>query len=141
MKRESKHWWRRVAGYLIGTILPWSLLAQLLGTIVVGRSSPDSDTGQWLGRIAFLVVIVASALLSKNGQSPAHRLLRLQVLDPMGAPASQTRMGLRALAHLADVATLGLGFLWPLWDREGQTFGDKLAGTTVRYSERAQTGA
>ncbi|MFT4294384.1 MAG: RDD family protein [Micropruina sp.] len=139
MKRESKHWWRRVAGYLLGTILPWVLLTELL-SVVAGSLSAPGGADQW-GRIAFLVVIALAALLTRNGQSPTHRLLRLQVLDPVGAPASPTRMALRALAHLADFATLGLGFLWPLWDRNGQTFGDKLAGTTVRLTGCPEPGA
>ncbi|WP_414641846.1 RDD family protein [Actinocrinis sp.] len=33
-------------------------------------------------------------------------------------------------AHLLDLPWL-LGFLWPLWDRESQTFADKLCGTIV----------
>jgi Mce-associated membrane protein len=38
-----------------------------------------------------------------------------------------------------NVFSLGLGFLWPLWDSRDQTFADKLASTVcvrVPVSER-----
>lgn len=46
-------------------------------------------------------------------------------------PISGLRMGVREIAHLADFASLFIGFLWPLWDGRGQTFADKIMGTTV----------
>lgn len=36
----------------------------------------------------------------------------------------------RAVLHLLDVPFL-LGFLWPLWDEQNQTFADKIVGTVV----------
>lgn len=40
-------------------------------------------------------------------------------------------MFLRDLAHLLDFLFVCLGFLWALWDREKQTFADKICGTVV----------
>ena len=73
-----------------------------------------------------------SAWSTRNGQSWAHRLLKLQVCDQdSNLPISGLRMGVREIAHLADFASLFIGFLWPLWDGRGQTFADKIMGTTV----------
>lgn len=36
---------------------------------------------------------------------------------------------LRLSAQLLNLCSLGLGFLWPLWDSHHQTFADKLADT------------
>nr|WP_269420743.1 RDD family protein [Bifidobacterium mellis] len=78
------------------------------------------------------VACVISAWSARNGQSWAHRLLKLQVCDQdSNLPISGLRMGVREIAHLADFASLFIGFLWPLWDGRGQTFADKIMGTTV----------
>lgn len=37
----------------------------------------------------------------------------------------------RHIAHLLDVVTLGIGYLWPLWDKRKQTFADKICHTGV----------
>lgn len=128
----SKAWWRRVTGFLLGFVLPWSLLTQLLGSLIVGRSWPEDSIGWVLSALAFVTVSAVSAALSKHGKAPAQRLVGVRVLDASGGPASRPRMFARNLAHLADFVSLGLGFLWPLWSTRGQTFADKLAGTTVR---------
>ncbi|WP_371744492.1 RDD family protein [Georgenia sp. TF02-10] len=124
-------WWRRVIAYLLGMILPWSLLSQLLGTLLVGRSAPEGPAGWLADVIAFGLIVVVSALFTSDGQSLTHRLVRLQIRELSGEPASRLRMGLRNIAHLADFGSLGLGFLWPLWDLRGRTFADKLVGTRV----------
>lgn len=134
---DSKAWWRRAVGFLLGFVLPWSLLTQLLGSLIVGRSWPEDSIGWVLSTLAFVTVSAVSAALSKFGQSPAQRLVGLRVLDAWDRPASRRRMFARNLAHLADFVSLGLGFLWPLWSPRGQTFADKLAGTTVRRDDLA----
>jgi len=40
-------------------------------------------------------------------------------------------MGLREMAHIVDWAPLRIGFLWPLWDKNNQTFVDKFVNTIV----------
>jgi hypothetical protein len=37
----------------------------------------------------------------------------------------------RDFAHLLDVLSLGLGYLWPLWDARRQTFADKVVRSVV----------
>lgn len=125
-------WPRRAAGYLLRIVLPWSLLHQLLGTLIAGNAWPEGPTGQFVAITAWLIVIAASATLSVAGQPWTHRLLGLVIYDNAGNRASRSRIAARELAHLLDEATLGLGFLWPLWDRHRQTFADKITGTHVR---------
>ena len=125
-------WWRRVASYMLRIVLPASLLSQLVGSIVFGRSSPGGFAQSWIDCVSMAVVCVISAWSTRNGQSWAHRLLKLQVCDQdSNLPISGLRMGVREIAHLADFASLLIGFLWSLWDGRGQTFADKIMGTTV----------
>lgn len=132
-------WLRRAAAYILRIVLPASLLSQLIGTLLFGKSSPGGAAETWIGCASLLVAGVISALSTRNGQSWAHQLLRLQVLDQeSGDPISALRMGLRELAHLADFASLCIGFLWPLWDSQRQTFADKIVSTVVVSVDRPQ---
>lgn len=76
-------WWRRVIAYLLGMILPWSLLSQLLGTLLVGRSAPEGPAGWLADVIAFGLIVVVSALFTSDGQSLTHRLVRLQIREAL----------------------------------------------------------
>lgn len=125
-------WARRGAAYFLGVILPWALVSQAMSMVATDSFSP-SGGGAWLIYCAaFVIVVAVSAALTTNGQSPAQRFLKIQVCDLSGAPVSSGRAGLRNLAHVVDVATLGIGFLWPLCDLNGQTFADRIMGTRVR---------
>jgi uncharacterized RDD family membrane protein YckC len=66
----------------------------------------------------------------RSGSSIGKSLLRIRVVhatthEPIGFSCSVVRQ----LTHALDVMTLGVGFLWPLWDRKRQTFADKLIST------------
>ena len=123
--------WARAGAYLLGFILPWSLISQLLGTAVTGRSWPTQPSGWWIAVVAFLATSLLAAVLSKNGQSPVDRLFRIQVVDTHNSPARRSRMLARYLAHCLDFP-FALGFLWSIWDPHAHTFADKLVRTQVR---------
>ena len=125
-------WLRRAAAYFLRIVLPTSLMSQLIGTLLFGRSSPGGTAETWIVCLCLLSCGIVSALSTRNGQSWGHRIMRLQVVDQdSGMPISGSRMGLREFAHLADIVSLGIGFFWPLWDGRGQTFADKIAKTMV----------
>ena len=72
----------------------------------------------------------------KTGSSVGKSALRLQVVDSAsGEPIGFLRSVIRQFAHVADTLSLGLGYLWPLWDSKRQTFADKLAMTVCVRSE------
>lgn len=138
---RAAHWWRRAVSYVLRVVLPCSLLSQLVGTVFFGRSTPDDDVRWLIYAFAFIVVVVSFALTANSGQSAPHRLLHLQVCDSTGAPASRKQLFLRDVAHLIDFGSLGLGFVWPLWDKHEQTFADKIANTRVRKLPTSQIGS
>lgn len=130
-----KHWWRRAGGYFLGVLVPWALVAPLYGLLTVGRMSPPGLAGYLVGLAAFGTVVLLSAAFTRNGQPPIYRLMRLRMYDRHGQPANSGLVALRSFAHLIDAFPLGLGFLWPIWDRRGQTFADKICGTVVRLAD------
>ncbi|MEE6286670.1 RDD family protein [Georgenia sp. MJ173] len=89
---------------------------------------------------AWLAVVVYLALWSWNryarqareGQTVGKRRLGTRVVDAgTGDVPSGRRLLARDVAHVLDVLPLCLGLLWPIGDRRGQTFADKLTGTVV----------
>lgn len=138
---RTVHWWRRAVSYVLRIVLPCSLLSQLIGTVFFGRSIPIDDARWLIYAFAFIVVVVSFAVTANSGQSAPHRLLHLQVYDSTGAPASRKQLLLRDVAHLIDFGSLGLGFVWPLWDKRRQTFADKIANTQVRKLPTSQIGS
>lgn len=64
--------------------------------------------------------------------TPGKLLLGCQVLDAVtGRPIGPRQGIVRALGYAASVLPLGLGFWAIAWDRRGQGFHDRLAGTVV----------
>jgi uncharacterized RDD family membrane protein YckC len=93
--------------------------------------------GQWCFAACWLAIIGYAAWnvgwrQGRSGSSVGKSLLRIRVLDATTLqPVGFWRSVIRLLTHLVDVVPLGVGFLWPLWDRRRQTFADKLSTTVV----------
>ncbi len=69
---------------------------------------------------------------SPAGQTPAKRVLGIRVIDfRSGAPLGYPRAALRWLCRILSILPCGLGFFWMLWDKERQTWHDKLTNTVV----------
>lgn len=108
------------------------LLAAALGTALRDAGNRLAVTVLLLGYICVVVWIWWEVVAQgRTGQSFGKRLTKVRVVDEGGAPQGPARSALRLVLHVLDLLPLGLGFVWPLWDRERQTFADKLARTTV----------
>jgi uncharacterized RDD family membrane protein YckC len=104
----------------------------------LGPQCGDSGTSP-LGQSAYLACWWASVGYAvwnfglrqgRTGSSVGKALLRIRMVDATTrAPVGFWRSVFRQLAHVLDVMTLGVGYLWPLWDRRNQTFADKLLST------------
>lgn len=67
-----------------------------------------------------------------GGRTIGKRLLRLQVVDLQGRPRLGWYQSLeRTHGYTASALLASMGFLQVLWDHNGLTMHDKLAGTTV----------
>lgn len=90
-----------------------------------------------LGIAALVVgVIVGWWLMARwagRGQTPGMRAVGVYLLDkqtgqPIGTPRAFGRM---LFAQLISGQILWLGYLWMLWDRDRQTWHDKIVGAVV----------
>ncbi|MFB9838208.1 RDD family protein, partial [Actinoallomurus acaciae] len=105
----------------------------------LNRGVAISTTRATIPIVAFICLITFFVLLvrtlvreGRTGQSPGKRILQIELLDARtGRPVGVGRALVRRLAHVLDSLPCHLGFLWPLWDAEHQTFADKLVHTVV----------
>lgn len=127
-------WIARVGAYVLrGLIfLPAFVVISVLG-----------DIGVVLGGVAYVVTIVAAVRMviqrahlgyDLGDRLVGQKLVRAATNEPMGSGWSVFG---RALAHILDALPCYLGFLWPLWDAQNQTFADKVVSTVVVTDQSA----
>jgi uncharacterized RDD family membrane protein YckC len=78
---------------------------------------------------------------SGNGQTLPMKTWKLRVVRSDGAALSRTRAAARYAAALLSIATLGLGYLWAVLDRDKQFLHDRLAGTRLINDAPAATAS
>jgi uncharacterized RDD family membrane protein YckC len=119
---------------LVALIIDVVVLAIALG-ILVGVAFAIDEA---LGTVVYLIAIVATFLYwayfegSPSGQTLGKRAMNIRVIDfNTGGPLGFGRGLIRAVARIPSQFLCYLGYLWMLWDREKQTWHDKLASTVV----------
>jgi Mce-associated membrane protein len=89
-----------------------------------------------IGGLAILLILVNRMLLPTiTGWSLGRARFGIAVVRSDGTAPGAWRLLLRDLAHLLDVASVLVGWLWPLWDSRHRTFADLLLRTEVRCAE------
>lgn len=67
-----------------------------------------------------------------TGQTVGKRALGIRVIDlARGGPIGYGRGFIRYIGRYASTIVFLLGYFWMLWDKEKQTWHDKLAGSVV----------
>jgi uncharacterized RDD family membrane protein YckC len=121
---------QRLVAFLIDVVV----IVVVVG-VVVGIAVAIDET---LGILAYILGIVGSALYyaylegSPSGQTIGKKALGIRVVDfNTGGPLGFGRGLIRWVARIPSQFLCYLGYLWMLWDREKQTWHDKLATTVV----------
>jgi uncharacterized RDD family membrane protein YckC len=122
--RELATWMRRVSAWVLDAFIfgfASSLIIDGLG------ASPRSSRA-----VELVAGLVIGFLNGAYGQTPGKRIVGIKVLRHEDGKVLGGFMGMvRQIMHLLDVASLLVGYLWPLWDTERQTFADKVMATVV----------
>lgn len=105
----------------------------LVAGMIIDGPDEMTVTGALLTLAAFVVFGYNRWYLAgRTGQGWGHRVFGVHLVgDRTGKPIGMGRAALRDLAHLADAATLYLGYLLPLVTGKRQTIGDMLSRTVV----------
>ena len=69
---------------------------------------------------------------SGSGQTVGKRVMSIRVIDfSAGGPIGYPRAAIRWVGRILSFVVCLLGYLWMLWDKEKQTWHDKIANTVV----------
>lgn len=114
-------WGRRLAATLLdGLIL---LLPTLIVSLVTDRLVAN------VLQAAYFVYFTGA-----TGQTPGKQLMKIRVVRASGGPMDFGVAALReVVGKFVSAITLGIGYLFPLWDARKQALHDKVAGTVVVF--------
>jgi uncharacterized RDD family membrane protein YckC len=115
---------RRLVAYLIDVVV--YLVAYFILWAIIG-DTPASllTTLLFLGYFAYFEG-------GPRGQTPGKMVMGIRVIDfTSGGPIGYGRGVVRYLGRLVSGIVCLLGYFWMLWDKEKQTWHDKIATTVV----------
>lgn len=116
-----------VAGVLA---MAFWLTTQSLNFITSASASPFA---YWFYRFLLFVGVPVYAAVSTamSGQTVGKQITGVIILEPDGHILTIQRSVIRTLAAIVSAIPVGLGFLWALWDKDRETWHDKLAKTAA----------
>jgi uncharacterized RDD family membrane protein YckC len=69
---------------------------------------------------------------SPSGQTVGKRAMNIRVIDfATGGPLGTGKALIRYVGRIISSIPCALGYFWAIWDKEKQTWHDKIAGTVV----------
>jgi uncharacterized RDD family membrane protein YckC len=90
---------------------------------------------KWAGYFLGLAVTIGYFIYFEggpSGQTLGKKALNIRVVDyATGGPLGYGKAFLRYIGRIASQVVCYLGYLWMIWDKEKQTWHDKIAGTVV----------
>jgi uncharacterized RDD family membrane protein YckC len=115
---------RRLGAFLLDSLIigiPIGILAAIVRTDVF-----------WILYLAVIFLYFAYFEGSPSGQTIGKRILGIRVIDfGQGGSLGFGRAALRTVGRFVSQLLCYLGYLWMLWDREKQTWHDKIATSVV----------
>lgn len=141
--RSYAGWLSRVGAAIIDSLPTIVVLAVLAAAFGESETTDSGFSFQLTGLPALVYFLFAIAWFVYNwvirqgstGQTVGKKVLGIAMLSadthqPVGGGLSFARQ----LVHIVDALPCGLGYLWPIWDREKRTFADMIVSTRVYRS-------
>lgn len=129
----------RLAALIIDMILVVLLLLLLLFVLSYFGGDGSASFVQAIG-FAIPVAYHWYFWTRRDGQTPGKFALSIRVIKADGAPLGDTDAVIRAIGYNVSSIFCGLGYLWAIFDKNNQTWHDKLARTyVVRTDNRRHT--
>ena len=129
--------WRRLAAASYDGLVVAALFfigAAVAMPITRGAITPEHPLAETLFRLYLLTIGFAffGGFWLRNGQTLGMLAWRVKLVQAGGgARITWSQALIRYLASYLSWATLGLGFWWSLWDKDKQTWHDRLSGTRL----------
>lgn len=131
------HWGKRVGATVIDSLI--LLAAYIPALIGAGLASDPGTAGMGtvltlIGLVLYIGVFVWNVCIKQGstGYTVGKGVMGIKLVKAeTGQPIGGGMSFVRQIAHILDGLPCYLGFLWPLWDANRQTFADKIIGTYV----------
>jgi uncharacterized RDD family membrane protein YckC len=82
--------------------------------------------------LQFLSILYETILLAKwNGFTIGKKIMGIKVVTVSGGELDLLKAFIRSISKILSGIALCLGYLWMLWDKNSQTWHDKIAETYV----------
>lgn len=142
IRSDYSSWGRRVAAYLLDTLVLAVPLIIVIGVAIVAADPDDEDDGAWaVVGIAYLLTLLLPFVYftvmqgRASGQSLGKKWLGIRVADDStgGSIGYGRAFGRYAITFVFSLFVLPivLDYLWPLWDRKNQALHDKVVSSVV----------
>jgi uncharacterized RDD family membrane protein YckC len=135
---ESAKWWKRLLAIVYDALIVAGLL-MIAGFAVLALNGARAVPPNTLWFQLYLLIVAWAYFAvswSRLGKTVAARAWKLEVRDLAGNYPSLARASLRAVLAVPSIGLGGLGLLWCLIDREGQSAHDRLSGTQLLQEVR-----
>jgi len=122
-----------LGAYAIDWVLLYIVLT-VLSYIMGGGSTVQSNSTAYPFLVILVILLPAFYFIwfwSDSGRTLGQKVLGLKVVRPDGSLLTVQGAVVRYIGYVVSAIPIGLGFLWMLWDPQGQTWTDKIAGTEV----------
>lgn len=128
-KTQLAHWFVQVGSGLVDfAVIGWPVIVP---TVAMSGHRRAEMTRYGLV-VELMIAVLVAVWEGRAGRTPGKALLGLRLVDQTnGLPLGFWRALLRRVAHLLDGLSCYIGFLWPLWDAQRQTFADKVTNAVV----------
>jgi uncharacterized RDD family membrane protein YckC len=118
--------WPRFGAMMVDYCLLFVLWFTMLGISAFAGGGALALLATFLGPGAYFV-----GFWSTTGRTPGYRAAGLQLIRTDGTKPGLGPAVVRYLGSVLSWSFFCLGYLWMLWDRDRQTWHDKIAGTRV----------
>ena len=131
---------RRLAALVYDSLLIAALLMLVTLIFVAVRGGDPVEPGNPIFQLALIVTVGGffTGFWVRGGQTLGMRAWRLKVEQKSGDALTWKVAVIRFLAGIVSVLPFGAGMIWSLFDPEGLTVHDRIAGTRVRLLPKSR---
>lgn len=132
--------WRRLGAIVYDGLLVLAVLFGSTVPVLALRGWEPVEPGNVVYQVLLVAVTYAFfvGFWYRYGRTLGMQSWGLRIESAQGGPPSLAQCSLRFVAAIVSWLPFGLGFLWQLLDRDGQSWHDRLSGTRLRYYPKAK---
>jgi len=139
MNYQKASFWRRLGASLLDGIIV-GIAGAILGVIVGMMGTTSASIINGLSMIASIGYYLAT-YMNMQGRTIGKKILNIQVIKKDGTPMTDpfTIIVRDVVGKFISSIVLLLGYIWMLFDKNSQTWHDKIAGTYVVYTGSSES--